>query len=756
MQFVCKDNHFFVKTRLMVGMRRFLTALMALFIYTAASAGPARPGKILLTQPDGSKFYAVFAGDEFMKIKMTEAGEAIVQDEDGWWSYATYDFQGKKVSTGCHVGSSSVPAGCTYIPYDMLSARAFNKKRAAERARMQRMESRMMLQGENLSQKNKAGLVILAQFQRENEKFHFSKDNFVQMLTQNGYSYNGATGSAKEYFDQQFNGKYEFSFDVTDVVTVSQKRSFYGKNDSEDNDENPHIMVIEACRLADEQGVDFSKYDQDGDGEVDNVFVFFAGLDEASGASDDHIWSHAWYIKDGAGRNLVLDGVIINRYACASEREGSSYEDTPIMTGIGTFCHEYSHTLGLPDFYDTDYNDGGFAAALWSFTSLMDGGNYNNDSNTPPYFNAMEREILGLSQPIVINSSGTYELPPINQGTYYRINTSTENEYFLLEYRDGASWDKYIGGSGMLVYHIDKSQAVTYSNYFQRDITSFYRWYSQVDINTVAERQCADLIEADARMDQFTTYADNNYINLLKNVKGVFFPLSNGKATQLTPRSTPGLKCWDTKTSVSWTITNIAVKDGKASFNVIPFAGVAIPTPVNIEKEVFQDGAIVRFESSEEFSGTAKIQYLPSGGTVVKVITAEPYEPGKWAVELTGLQPTKSYELRISFLDDDVSGEEVTSSFMTKKRVSTNQPYIYFDSNVRNSDGTFKSGSKFSLKIFNITKVKDIQWRFNGLVIKPDGDLYYTLPSSGTMEAHVTLTDGSEEILIKEIRVYDK
>ena len=93
---------------------------------------------------------------------------------------------------------------------------------------------------------------------------------------------------------------------------------------------------------------------------------------------------------------------------------------------------------------------------------------------------------------------------------------------------------------------------------------------------------------------------------------------------------------------------------------------------------------------------------------------------------------------------------------MTKKRVSTNQPYIYFDSNVRNSDGTFKSGSKFSLKIFNITKVKDIQWRFNGLVIKPDGDLYYTLPSSGTMEAHVTLTDGSEEILIKEIREYDK
>ena len=756
MQFVCKDNHFFVKTRLMVGMRRFLTALMALFIYTAASAGPARPGKILLTQPDGSKFYAVFAGDEFMKIKMTEAGEAIIQDEQGWWCYAVYDFQGIKTSTGCRVGTAAqIPDGTRNIPYDLLSRRAAGKRRMAELSRTFRLESRVRLQSQDTEKKNKAGLVILVQFSGTDEKFKFSKENFVNMLTRAGYSANGATGSAKEYFDQQFNGKYDFSFDVTDVVTLPEDRKYYGGDDREGDDFRPHEMVIHACKLVDND-VDFRKYDQDEDGEVDNVFVFFAGLDEASGASEDHIWSHAWYIKDGAGETLELDGVLINRYACASEREGDNYEDDPVMTGIGTFCHEYSHTLGLPDFYDTDYNDGGFAAALWRFTSLMDGGNYNNDSNTPPYFNAMEREILGLSQPIVINSSGTYELPPINQGTYYRINTSTENEYFLLEYRDGASWDKYIGGSGMLVYHIDKSQAVTYSNYFQRDITSFYRWYSQVDINTVAERQCADLIEADARMDQFTTYADNNYINLLKNVKGVFFPLSNGKATQLTPRSTPGLKCWDKKTSVSWTITNIAVKDGKASFNVIPFAGVAIPTPVNIEKEVFQDGAIVRFESSEEFSGTAKIQYLPSGGTVVKVITAEPYEPGKWAVELTGLQPTKSYELRISFLDDDVSGEEVTSSFMTKKRVSTNQPYIYFDSNVRNSDGTFKSGSKFSLKIFNITKVKDIQWRFNGLVIKPDGDLYYTLPSSGTMEAHVTLTDGSEEILIKEIREYDK
>ena len=320
-----------------------------------------------------------------MKIKTTESGESIIQDEDGWWSYAVYDASGQKKSTGYHVGSvspESILGQSRNIPYDMLVRRANQKRREANYRRLQRMPSPMRLSANTFAdQKNKAALVILAQFKGDDEKFKDAdaKGKFTAMLTQNGYSYNGATGCAKEYFDQQFNGKHDFSFDVTDVVTVSQRRSYYGANDKNGNDKNPHEMVMEACKLADEK-IDFKKYDQDGDGEVDNVFVFFAGLDEASGAEEDHIWSHAWFIMDGAGEDLFLDGVRINRYACAAELEGNTY-DKSYMTAIGTFCHEYSHTLGLPDFYDTDYPEGGFAAALWLCTSLMDGGNYNNNGN---------------------------------------------------------------------------------------------------------------------------------------------------------------------------------------------------------------------------------------------------------------------------------------------------------------------------------------------------------------------------------------
>lgn len=735
-------------------MRRFLVVTLSLLIYMALGASPARTGRITLTQPDGSRFSAVFAGDEFMKIKMTESGEAIIQDADGWWCYAVYDAHGRKYSTGCHVGVDALGSGSGQsrnIPYDILSRRALDKRRRAEMSRIYRAESRVSLQAAAESRTDKAGLVILAQFAGTDESFSHTSQEFSAMLTQEGYSSNGATGSAKEYFDEQFGGKYQFSFDVTKVVTLSQKRSYYGGNDANGDDLRPHKMVIEACKLVD-SSVDFAKYDQDGDGEVDNVFVFFAGLDEASGASEDHIWSHAWYIKDGAGEDLELDGVVINRYACASELEGDTYPDA-YMTAIGTFCHEYSHTLGLPDFYDADYSKGGFAAALWRSTSLMDGGNYNNYGNTPPFFNAIEREILGLSKPVVIDSPGTYQLPPVNQGKYYRINTSTKDEYFLIEYRDGRSWDEYVGGKGVLVYHIDKSANLSgYSYLYEKDIPATYRWASQVEVNSLASHQCADIIEADGREDQFSNYTDLKYVNLQRSLSGIFFPY--GKEDYLTPASTPGMKCWG-DTEVMLAITDISEKNGQAAFKVISFSGEEMPVPVNVDKEVFQDCAIVSFESSFDYVGAAKVSYGPSGGEKESV-TVDSYEPGKWALELSGLEPMTSYSVEVSFVSGGAVGEVVKTSFMTKKRQSDGLPYIYLGSVDRNDDGTFKSGALLPLKVFNAADAKEIRWKYNGVTIKPGKDLHYMIETSGVLEAYVFWEDESTDVIIKNIRISDK
>ena len=108
-------------------MRKFLLAICLIVIYIAAIASPARVGRLLLTQPDGSSFYAVFSGDEFMKIKTTESGESIIQESDGWWCYASYDNVGLRTSTGYHVGKvapSDILSASRNIPYAILSNRA--------------------------------------------------------------------------------------------------------------------------------------------------------------------------------------------------------------------------------------------------------------------------------------------------------------------------------------------------------------------------------------------------------------------------------------------------------------------------------------------------------------------------------------------------------------------------------------------------------------------------------------------------------
>ena len=173
-------------------MKRFILLLISLSACLAASAAPAHHARVVLTQPDGSTFHAILSGDEFMKIKTTESGESIIQDEDGWWSYAVYDASGQKKSTGYHVGSvspESILGQSRNIPYDMLVRRANQKRREANYRRLQRMPSPMRLSANTFAdQKNKAALVILAQFKGDDEKFKDAdaKGKFTAMLTQNG------------------------------------------------------------------------------------------------------------------------------------------------------------------------------------------------------------------------------------------------------------------------------------------------------------------------------------------------------------------------------------------------------------------------------------------------------------------------------------------------------------------------------------------------------------------------------------------
>lgn len=630
-------------------------------------AAPARKCLITYTQPDGSTFRGYVRGDEFCHFRTTESGRIIARDADGWWCYASYDEAGNINVSGTHVSAANAAAST----FSIGSGRQFYPK-ASERRRVfnetveRKPWMRNFLTQEGSATKSgaaakpKHGIIILAAF--KDVPFKYSREYFVNMLTKNGYSYNGATGSALDYFNDQFGGLVDFRFDVSEVVTLPENRKYYGGNNRKGDDKNPEQMIIDACKLASENGTDFSKYDDDNDGYVDNVFVFFSGEDEADGSDEDCIWSHAYYIESGAGKSLTLNGKRIDSYACTSEltpevvEYGGGYAVTGkyVLAGIGTFCHEHSHTFGLPDLYDTDYElSGGQAEALWRSTGLMDGGNMNNNGNTPPNYNAIDRECLGLGEPVML-TDGPHEIEPINtDGTYYRIDTGTPDEYFLLECRDNKAWDRHIGGKGLLVYHIDKSdnQAGKSDNY-GKILTAAERWNYYNEVNCRPDRQCADLIEADPNVVGQARSKGGSFSPDDSQIAAIFFP--SGSHNKL--NSANGLACWNTKES-----------------------------PVEISN--------------------IKIQ---SDGSV-------------------------TFSCRI----------------IVKEKKDT--PLISFGKAKRHNDGSFTSGSEFSLQLLNADKALSVEWFFDEKEI--DAAATFTVSKSGTLKAIVSYEDGTKASVSKKIIV---
>lgn len=718
---------------------------LMLFVSVMASAGPVRNKSCILVQPDGTSFMAVISGDEFLRIKKTADGCAVIQDESGWWCYAEYDADGGKISSGHRVGSATpaeVLSKSRHIPFARLAQLAADAKRKAPISDALRFVEPVLTKfGETPSEPAvKRGIVIPAQF--ANMSFRYSREDFEALLNADSYTRDGAVGSAKKYFNDQFGNSVEFSFDVADIVTLSKNLDYYGGNKSgksvTESDKAPEEMVIEACRLADDQ-IDFSLYDQDGDGEVDNVFVFFAGGDEAEGAGDDCIWSHAWYVKDGAGKNLVLDGKVINRYACAAELVRYILNGTEVkykFASIGTFCHEFSHVLGLWDMYDTDYEgSGGESEALWWSTSIMDGGSHNNMGNTPPYYNALEREMAGISQAELIEKDGVYTLEPIHKsGKSYRLNTDTENEFFLIECRSEESWDGYIGGSGLLIYHVDMTERPAgFSDLAGKEVSALYRWRTN-EVNCNPDHQCTDLIEA---------------VPGAGNVRNVFYP--SGNATSVLPED---MKYWSGDVG-PYTITDIRRSGDKVIFNIIGGdEDTTPPEPVALGYDRFQDAAVVTFESSRPYDGDALVSWGQSGKDTVSV-TLSPYEEGKYAFVMEGLKPRTSYTVNMAFAINGVSGKQSSISFMTNSDTD-GYPYINLKNAKRNPDGSFYKGARLPLRVNNAVGAVKTVWTFNGRQVKVDGSGYYHVTGDGELKAEVMWEDGSTDVIVKEIKMVEE
>jgi len=482
-------------------MRKLFSIVLLLACLSAgfsqrALAVKAYPYPMQVTQPDGTVITIRKHGDEFLNWT-TSGGRLVKQGPDGFYYLAQFSSRGVVQATATRVRPAATPQGISTIT---PPAAAYERSRARKEDFARTFSGRSHLSRLNtaapatrgalrsISSGNKKFLTILVQFSDKTFNSASPQSDFFNLLNLDGYAVNGATGSAWNYFRENSSGTFDPQFDVVGPVTLSHDMAYYGENvtDEESGDEDdirPREMVVEAVDLANLLGVDFLQYDNDGDGTIDNIFVYYAGYNEAEGGPDDSIWPHAWSIYN----YRTVDGVKTGSYACSSELRGSSGST---MAGIGTFCHEFGHVIGLPDFYDTDYEANGEALGLGSF-SLMSSGNYNNNGRTPPYITSIERDLLGWfdNEPGVIDQQGNYSLGPVSGNVCYVSETTNEGETFLYEYRKQTGWDAYIP-SGLLIYHIDRSDNLVGGK------TAAARWNDWDGINAYASHQCCDLVEA--------------------------------------------------------------------------------------------------------------------------------------------------------------------------------------------------------------------------------------------------------------------
>ena len=713
---------------------KYKLAVLLLLIILPARAVPTRWHSLDITQPDGFVFHARFQGDAFFKLMTTDDGCAVVRNDDGFYCYASFDRNGTAFSSPYRVGDVSVPASVLAesrnIPYETMRREAARKKNFQEFFPGEDIGSRIRNRhpfATRSGNQPRHGIVILAQFQ--DVRFDTPQSYFDQLL-------NNSTGtSAKDYFNDQFHGMYDFLFDVSEIVTVSGKMADYGKNGKNGEDVNPEGMVREACLLAD-PGIDFSRYDDDADGTVDNVFIFFAGRCEADDPDKnaDCIWPHAYSLRS-AGINLTLDGKRIDRYACASEHMRLS---TGLYTtaSIGTFCHEFTHTFDLPDFYDTDdEGSGGATKGLWESISLMDAGNYNNDGYTPPWFNAIERYLLGISDPVLL-TEGEWTLEPIHRkGTYGIIPTDNDQEFYLVECRSNEKWDAYIGGSGMVIYHLDLSDRPAGTSTEHGNLTAAQRW-TYNEVNAAPEHLCADLVEA---------------IPGATSVVHVFWPQSGHDS--FTSDTDPAIRFWS-GTEPAVAILDIRRSGENITFRFVGDATDRAPEAILEGQEIFQDAAIVRWRSSDpDYEKEAYIRYDLSGRNGAE-IAVQPYEKGKYAFTIEGLTPRTAYRAQIYFKARNVPGAvNENCAFTTRSYYSDSFPYIFLPGTERDESGRFAPGAGLPLRIYNAPYARKVSWYFDGDPVETDASGYWRVSRSGMLKAVIIHEDGSEDIVCKEITV---
>lgn len=458
---------------------RHLLTLAAVAAPMLAMARPADPRPFTVTNPDGTTIEVRQHGDEHFAFLSDAACTKILER----------DVRGNLVQAVRN--GRALTLSMEDVVLFAGGQEAFNSRvKAPQIAKMAELTSEGRTVYPTVGDEIHS-LVVLVDF--EDRRFSISDDPqaaFSKMLNEEGYSDYGGKGSARDYYMASSNGKFKPIFDVSPVVTLkapegqTSAADYYSRyiiNGSSHTNPNSDQCWLDALDQLDKMGFDFSKYDYDNNGEIDTIYFFYAGYgsaDSGYGLSQNvntphecvnTIWPHQFPLGNYYKRSY--DGLRLGPIACSNEIKGPYNNDLTKrrLDGIGAFCHEYAHVLGLPDMYQTHYEDTN-VPGNWT---LMCSGSYNDDSTRPPLFSAYEQWLCNWLEYTPVEEGQAYDVKPGGEADRkaYRLPVHTQNgawtsksEYYVFESRKKSGWDTELPDEGLLVWHIAFNKGIWASN----------------------------------------------------------------------------------------------------------------------------------------------------------------------------------------------------------------------------------------------------------------------------------------------------